>query len=519
MKNLDLLSKFTGRASNQQIQGNIDEGVSLNITDLAILICAIIIACVGLNMNASAVIIGAMLISPIMGPIIGIGYGIGTYDVNYIKKAAKLLLIEIIISIITATIYFKITPITGAGSQILSRTTPTIWDVIIAFVGGTAGIIGLSRKKAGNVLPGVAIATALMPPLCTAGYGIARWNMHIFLGAGYLFLINSFFICISTLIVVKLLKMPKHTFVDAKKERNMKTAIIVCTIIVIIPSMISAGQMINTTLQSSNLNNFITNEISTASYVLDKSVNTTNDTIHLVLVGNPISQVETTALDKKLDAYGFKGYKLDITQNSDLNIKSYFDKIENKTNGLLPNASAGASQTTKENSTSSSTAFEDASFDKVSNELKALFPGINKVIMGTGEVSLNTEKVEASTKQSLDSKRPDEILKNNSKKIINESASKDNKIDANALENSKVDGNKENNTTVNEIDKTNTSQNLALNTAEQKVLMVSITTDNDKISESKANIENYLKERTGYSQVLVSIDIIKKDKVATQKTS
>ena len=167
MKNLDLLSKFTGRASNQQIQENIDEGVSLNITDLAILICAIIIACVGLNMNASAVIIGAMLISPIMGPIIGIGYGIGTYDVKYIKKAAKLLLIEIIISIITATIYFKITPITGAGSQILSRTTPTIWDVIIAFVGGTAGIIGLSRKKAGNVLPGVAIATALMPPLCT----------------------------------------------------------------------------------------------------------------------------------------------------------------------------------------------------------------------------------------------------------------------------------------------------------------------------------------------------------------
>ena len=290
--------------------------------------------------------------------------------------------------------------------------------------------------------------------------------------------------------------MPKHTFVDAKKERNMKTAIIVCTIIVIIPSMISAGQMINTTLQSSNLNNFITNEISTASYVLDKSVNRTNDTIHLVLIGNPLSQIETTALDKKLAGYGFKGYKLDITQNSDLNIKSYFDKIENKTNGLLPNG--GTTQATKENTISNSTVFEDASFDKVSNELKALFPGINKVIMGTGEVALDTEN---ETKESLDSKTADIASK---------------KTEANVID-PKTSGS--DNITKNKTDETKENQSLIVSASEQKVLMVSITTDNDKLSQNKTNIENYLKERTGYKQVLVSIDIIKKDKVVTQKTS
>ena len=181
------------QATYDEIHENILDGVNIGGSNFIILMCAIIIASVGLNMNATAVIIGAMLISPLMGPIIAIGYSVGIYNLKLLKKSAIILIIEIFISITTATIYFSLSPISSAGSEILSRTAPNIWDVIIAFTGGIAGIIGITRKKSGNILPGVAIATALMPPLCTSGYGLATKNIHIFLGAGYLFFINSFF--------------------------------------------------------------------------------------------------------------------------------------------------------------------------------------------------------------------------------------------------------------------------------------------------------------------------------------
>ena len=187
--------QFTrNQASNEEIHENIVEGMNVYGSNFIILMCAILIASIGLNMNSVAVIIGAMLISPLMGAIIGIGYGVGTYDFRMIRRGIKILIISIIISVVTSTVYFTITPITTAGSEILARTSPTIWDVIIAIVGGIAGMIGLTRNKSSNVIPGVAIATALMPPLCTAGYGIATRQINIFLGAGYLFLINGFFI-------------------------------------------------------------------------------------------------------------------------------------------------------------------------------------------------------------------------------------------------------------------------------------------------------------------------------------
>ena len=182
--NLDTFKyQFTrNQATNEEIHENILEGVNMYGSNFIILMCAIIIASIGLNMNSVAVIIGAMLISPLMGSIIGIGYGVATVDSNLIRKSIRVLIISIIISVVTSTVYFTITPITTAGSEILARTSPTIWDVIIALVGGIAGMVGLTRKKSSNVIPGVAIATALMPPLCTAGYGIATSQASIFLG-------------------------------------------------------------------------------------------------------------------------------------------------------------------------------------------------------------------------------------------------------------------------------------------------------------------------------------------------
>ena len=201
--------EFTkNQASGEEIYENILEGMNVHGSNFIILMCAIIIASIGLNMNSVAVIIGAMLISPLMGSIIGIGYGVGTYDVKLLKDGFRILGISILISVLTSTLYFSITPITTAGSEILARTSPTIWDVIIAFTGGIAGMIGLTRTKTSNVIPGVAIATALMPPLGTVGYGLATKQPNIFLGAGYLFFINCFFIAISTFIVTKALKIP-----------------------------------------------------------------------------------------------------------------------------------------------------------------------------------------------------------------------------------------------------------------------------------------------------------------------
>ena len=215
--------QFTrNQATNEEIYDNILDGMNMYGSNFIILMCAIIIASIGLNMNSVAVIIGAMLISPLMGSIIGIGYGVGTYNLKLLEKAFKVLVISILISIVTSTIYFSITPITTAGSEILARTSPTIWDVIIALVGGIAGMIGLTRNKSSNVIPGVAIATALMPPLCTVGYGIATRQINIFLGAFYLFFINGFFIAIATFIVTKALRIPTKSFVDSEKQKKNK---------------------------------------------------------------------------------------------------------------------------------------------------------------------------------------------------------------------------------------------------------------------------------------------------------
>ena len=181
-------------ATPEVIFENIDAGAKVKGTNMCILILAILIASIGLNMNSTAVIIGAMLISPLMGGIMAIGYGIAVNDLNYSKKAVIGLIFQVIICILTSTIYFSLSPISSAHSEILARTSPSVWDVLIAICGGLAGIIGMTRKEKSNVIPGVAIATALMPPLCTAGYGLATRHLNYFLGAIYLFFINGFFI-------------------------------------------------------------------------------------------------------------------------------------------------------------------------------------------------------------------------------------------------------------------------------------------------------------------------------------
>ncbi|HBI6909327.1 TPA: TIGR00341 family protein [Clostridium perfringens] len=366
------------QATYDEIHENILDGVNIGGANFIILMCAIIIASVGLNMNATAVIIGAMLISPLMGPIIAIGYSVGIYNLKLLKKSAIILIIEIFISITTATIYFSLSPISSAGSEILSRTSPNIWDVIIAFTGGIAGIIGITRKKSGNILPGVAIATALMPPLCTSGYGLATKNIHIFLGAGYLFFINSFFIALSTLLVVKFMKIPTRNTLSEVKQKKLKKMIIVSTILVTIPSLMSAATMVNSFLNNTNLSNFIENEMP-SEYILNKEINTKNKTIDLVIIGNTIDNSEEEKLQEALKYYNFSRYKLIIQQSTDNfpELKMYLDKIKEQDSGFIGDLEINKG---KNNSNSNNNVI--SALNSVTSSLQGKFNDITKVYSG-----------------------------------------------------------------------------------------------------------------------------------------
>lgn len=198
---------------------SIKKGIEFKGTNLWVLIFATFVASLGLNTNSTAVIIGAMLISPLMGPIMGFGLGLGISDFELIKRSFRNFATATIFSVITSTLYFLISPISEAQSELLARTQPTVYDVLIAFFGGLAGIVASSTKSKGNVIPGVAIATALMPPLCTAGFGLASGNLYYFFGAFYLYFINTVFISLATFVVVRLLKYPKKVFLDKQREK------------------------------------------------------------------------------------------------------------------------------------------------------------------------------------------------------------------------------------------------------------------------------------------------------------
>ncbi|MCA3242084.1 MAG: DUF389 domain-containing protein [Rubrivivax sp.] len=221
----------------EAIDDNVRNGVRFAGTNLWVLIFAILVASVGLNVNSTAVIIGAMLISPLMGPIVGLGYAAAVNDFSLIRQSARNLGTFTGLSLITSMIYFTLSPLDVPGSELLARTTPTLWDVLIAAFGGAAGMVALTRRSISNVVPGVAIATALMPPLCTAGFGLANGRWDMFAGAFYLFLINGVFIAASTLAVSKLVKLPPVADVDPGVRARHRAFITVGLIVVLVPSV------------------------------------------------------------------------------------------------------------------------------------------------------------------------------------------------------------------------------------------------------------------------------------------
>ena len=237
------------KAQRDEVVASISKGVVFRGVNLWVLIFATMIASLGLNVNSAAVIIGAMLISPIMGPIMGIGLSLGINDFELLKKSLRNYALMFVVAIVTSTAYFLVSPLSSNSSELLARTVPTTYDVLIALFGGLAGIVAQTRQdRTSTVIPGVAIATALIPPLCTAGFGLATGQIRFFFGAFYLFFINSVFIALATYAMVRFLKYEKKAFIDKVRERNVKRLMMVITLVTFIPSVVIGFHMVRVSL-------------------------------------------------------------------------------------------------------------------------------------------------------------------------------------------------------------------------------------------------------------------------------
>ena len=288
-----------------------------------VLISSIFIASIGLNVNSTAVVIGAMLISPLMGPILAIGLSVGTNDWDTLKRALKHFGVMVVVALVTSTIYFLITPLGEAQPELLARTKPTFLDALIAIFGGLAGIIGVSRRNRGNVIPGVAIATALMPPLCTAGYGLANGHWSFFFGAFYLFTLNSIFIAGSTFIIVRYLKFPLVSFINAETEKKVKRYMIAFVFLVILPSAWIFYGLVKETIFLGKAESFISQNLEiSGTEIISKKVTYTDSTsrIDIFIMGEPIEPKMQEQLQRQMLLDGIENTILKIHQPKDVSM-------------------------------------------------------------------------------------------------------------------------------------------------------------------------------------------------------
>lgn len=308
---------FPEKDCEDEVVAQISDGVDFHGATLWVLIFAIFIASLGLNVNSTAVIIGAMLISPLMGPIIGMGLAVGIADLKLFKRALTNYLITTVISVVTATIYFTISPITEAQSELLARTSPTLYDVLIALFGGAAGILAISTKSKNNVIPGVAIATALMPPLCTAGYGLAVSNTSYFFGAFYLYFINTVFIAFTTCIGVRLLHFHRKKFVDREKMKRVNYYIAGILLITMIPAGYMTWRIIKQSVIENNIEKFVRDELdNSGTYIISHEYDSKTKTLNVVAIGKPISVGAIAKAQKSMADYKLGDYTLKVIQGA-----------------------------------------------------------------------------------------------------------------------------------------------------------------------------------------------------------
>ncbi|WP_100074645.1 DUF389 domain-containing protein [Chryseobacterium camelliae] len=373
----NFINLHNGEEKKDKVLENVISNISFRGSNLWILACAIIIASIGLNVNSTAVIIGAMLISPLMGPIVGAGFALGTYNFRLLKKSIKSLLIATFVSLAVSALYFYLSPFKDVQSELLSRTAPNIYDVMIAFFGGLVGVIAITRVEKGNPIPGVAIATALMPPLCTAGFGLATFNFSFFFGAFYLYTINCFFICIATFFVVKFLKYPS-SIIDNKYEKRIRYGISILILVMIIPSFYLAYNLYNEKKFTKTAEQFIQKEFENNGYtIIYKKIayNASPKTIDIAFLNKTFNKEQMASYNKMLTDNGLSNTKLNIRQD-DTDIKSQILSEINKFDTNISEKDVTISNLRRQLDTYR---ISDSSFLK---EIKILYPEMRNISYG-----------------------------------------------------------------------------------------------------------------------------------------
>lgn len=368
-KYLDLRSELE---SFEQIHATIEQGIIFKGTNLWILVFAIIVASVGLNTNSTAVIIGAMLISPLMGPINGMGYSIATYDFTLFRKSVKNFTFAVLASLVASTFYFGISPVSTAHSELLARTSPTIYDVLIALFGGLAGIVAISSKNKGNVIPGVAIATALMPPLCTAGYGIATAKFNFFLGAIYLFTINTVFIAISSIIISQVLKFPIRSLVNDSKKKKVNSYITAVILITVLPSIYFGYVLVQNENFNENAKSYANNvTVYQGSYLLRHEINPNEKIIRLIYGGNSLTREDKDVIIEKSKDFSIEDATINIEQGF-----AFDESARNETEVLKNQVSSLTNRISQKENLIDSLVNKPLLGKQIFKEVKPLFPQI-----------------------------------------------------------------------------------------------------------------------------------------------
>lgn len=353
-------------------------------TNLWILAFAIIVASVGLNMNSTAVIIGAMLISPLMGPINAMGYSIATYNFTLFRLSIKNFSFAVVASLVASTAYFAISPVSTAHSELLARTSPTIYDVLIAFFGGLAGIVAISSKQKGNVIPGVAIATALMPPLCTAGYGIATAQLSFFLGAMYLFTINTVFIALASVIVSQYLKFPIRTLVNSRRKKTVNSWITAILVITLLPSVYFGYVLVKQEKFFEKASAFV-KEVSVyeGNYLIDHSIDKSKTTLRLVFAGKSLLPEQLLNLKNKANNWGLDSSLISIQEG--LNFEKFTSK-EEESLALLAEIASLKKIVQQKNDSLDNYRLQNEVGKVILTELNALFPGVSACYIAQNNV-------------------------------------------------------------------------------------------------------------------------------------
>lgn len=308
-------------AGGTDVEGTIERvtaGASLTSENLWLLVCSAMLASIGLDVSSAAVIIGAMLISPLMGPILGVGLGMGITHRALLQRSIRELALATAITITVSAAYFLISPLAIPTTEMVARTRPTLLDVGVAFFGGVAGIVAGSRKLQSLALPGVAIATALMPPLCTAGFGLATGNWSFFLGAFYLYVLNAVFIALSTFLIVRMLHFPHHEEKTEESHRREQRMVAVIAMVAIAPSLFFLVQTVRVVREHRQITEFISQRVEgpeRAAPQWEHEHDPPNEVLKLYIAGHPVDSAGLDSLQRALADHGLQSFRLDVVQS------------------------------------------------------------------------------------------------------------------------------------------------------------------------------------------------------------